>query len=96
MKAQICDAIDSMLQLEFKYDGLPRTVEPHAHGDSSTGKEVMLGFQTEGKSSSGPLGWRLWNVAKMESLSMSHLTFAEARPGYVRGDSHMQKIHCEL
>ena len=96
MNSQICFAISSKRQLEFVYDGLSRTVEPHAHGVSSTGRHVLLGFQTEGKSSSGPLGWRLWNETKMESFSVSHLTFAEARPDYVRGASHMQQMHCEL
>ena len=96
MDRQICAAIKSRHYLIFNYDNLPREIEPHAHGTSSTGKEVVRGFQTDGQSSSGPLGRRLWDVAKMESFRVSDFTFTDARPGYVRGDSHMTPVHCEL
>ena len=96
MDRQICAAIESRFYLTFDYDDLPRVIEPHAHGTSSTGKEVVRGFQTDGQSSSGPLGWRLWDVAKMESLRVSDSTFTNARPGYVKGDSQMTPVHCEL
>ena len=93
---QICAAIRSKRRLVFDYDGLPREIEPHAHGTSSTGKEVVRGFQTGGRSSSGPLGWRLWDVAKMHSFSVSESTFDGPRSDYVQGDSHMHPVHCEL
>ena len=95
MDQRICAAIKSNHRLEFNYDGLPREIEPHAHGTSSTGKEVVRGFQTDGQSSSGPLGWRMWDVTKMQSFRVSELTFAEPRPGYVQGDS-LHPVHCEL
>ena len=96
MNRQICEAIKSKHHLVFNYDGLPREVEPHAHGTSSKSKEVVRGFQTGGRSSSGPLGWRLWDVAKMKSLRVSESTFTGTRSGYVRGDSNMHPVHCEL
>ena len=96
MDQRICAAIRCRNQLAFIYDGLPREIEPHSHGTSSTGKEVVRGFQTGGKSSSGPIGWRLWNIAKMKSLSVSESTFIGTRPGYVRADSAMDPVHCEL
>ena len=96
MNRRICTAIRSRNYLEFNYDGLPREIEPHAHGTSSTGKEIVRGFQTGGKSSSEPLGWRLWNVAKMKSFSVSDSTFIGTRPGYTRSDSAMHPVHCEL
>ena len=96
MNQQICAAIKSKHRLVFDYDGLPRVIEPHAHGTSSTGKEVVRGFQTDGKSSGGPLGWRLWDVAKMNSFHVSESTFAHTRLGYVRGDLNMHPVHCEL
>ena len=96
MNRQICAAIKSRHHLVFDYDGLPREIEPHAHGVSSRGKEVVRGFQTGGQSSSGPLGWRLWDVAKMRFSQMSESTFIGTRPGYVRGDSDMHPVHCEL
>jgi hypothetical protein len=93
---QICAAIKSKHHLLFNYDDLPREIEPHPHSASSNGKEVVRGFQTDGQSSSGPLGWRLWDVAKRESFRVSDFTFTDARPGYVRGDSHMTPVHCKL
>ena len=59
MDRQICAAIRVRHHLVFNYDGLLRVIEPHAHGTSSRGKEVVRGFQTGGQSSSIPLGWRL-------------------------------------
>ena len=96
MDPQICDAIENKRHLAFNYNGLPREIEPHAHGISSKGKEIVRGYQTGGQSSSGSLEWRLWDVAKMESLRVCQSTFATRRPGYVRGDSQMQPVHCEL
>ena len=96
MDRRICEAIKNKHHLAFNYDGFPREIEPHAHGVSSSGKEVVRGYQTDGQSSSGQLGWRLWDVAKMESLRVCRSTFANTRPDYVRGDSQMQSVHCEL
>ena len=96
MDQRICMAIDSKRVLEFKYDSLPRVVEPHAHGTSSRGNEVFRGFQTEGQSSEGTLGWKLFTVAKIESLQTSESSFDFPRPGYVKGDKGMHPVHCEL
>ena len=96
MDHQICAAIESKHHLTFNYDGLPREIEPHAHGTSSKGKEVVRGFQTDGESSRLPLGWRMWDVAKMSSFRVSESTFVGTRPGFVQGDSQMHPVHCEL
>ena len=96
MNHQICAAIRTRHRLAFHYDNLPREIEPHAHGTSSTGKEVVRGFQTDGRSSSGQLGWCLWDVAKMRSLRVSESTFTDTRLDYVRGDSQLQPVHCEI
>ena len=96
MDKRICVAIQSKRCLEFSYDGLFRVVEPHAHGMSGKGSEIMLAFQSDGKSSSGLLGWRMWTTAKIESLVMTEDSFTEVRPGYVRGGSHIHQAHCEL
>lgn len=96
MNQRICQAIEAKRRLEFDYDGLPREVEPHAHGLSSAGNEVVRGFQTGGESSSEELGWRLWRVDKMVSLNVSDSTFSNTRSGYSQGDSQMHPVHCEL
>ena len=92
----MCAAIAGRHYLTFTYDGLPREIEPHAHGTSVTGKEVVRGFQTAGESSSGSLGWRMWVVAKMEGLIVSSAAFEGVRPLYTRGDSQMHPVHCEI
>ena len=96
MDRQICAAIKSKYHLLFNYDDLPREIEQHPHSASSKGKEAVRGFQTDGQSSSGPLGWRLWDVVKMGSFRVSDSTFSDSRPGYVRGDSHMNPVNCEF
>ena len=96
MDQRICAAIKSKRRLVFTYDGLAREIEPHVHGTTSKGKEVVRGFQTGGLSSSGPLGWRLWEVAKMQSFCVSESSFAEPRPDYVQSDPHMHPVHCAL
>ena len=96
MDQRICSAIDSKRVLRFTYDSLPRVVEPHAHGVSSKGNEVVRGFQTEGLSSQETLGWKLFTVAKIESLQMSGSSFDLPRPDYVKGDKGMDPVHCEL
>ena len=96
MNRQICAAIKSRHHLVFNYDGLPREIEPHAHGTSSRSKEVVRGYQTGGQSSSPPLGWRMWDVAKMKSFRVSESAFVGTRRGYVRDDSDMHPVHCEL
>lgn len=96
MNQQICQAINDRSRLSFYYDGLPREIEPHAHGHSSAGKEVVRGYQTAGESSQENLGWRLWSVGKMKSLQVSDANFVNPRPGYKRGDANMHPVHCEL
>ena len=96
MDQRICSAIESKRVLSFNYDGLSRVVEPHAHGVSRRGNEVVRGFQTEGESSQGTYGWKLFTVAKIESLQTSESSFDLLRPGYVRGDRGMDPVHCEV
>ena len=96
MDRQICDAIENKRLLAFNYDGLPREIEPHAHGISSKGNEVVRGYQTDGQSSSGPLGWRLWDAAKMESLRVCRSTFTNPHSDYRRNDSGMKSVHCQI
>jgi hypothetical protein len=76
MNATICDAIARRRQLLFFYEGFPRTVEPHAHGRSKEGADLLRGFQTAGSSKSKPtLSWRLFEVSKMRGLAASEDTF---------------------
>ena len=96
MDTRICEAIRTMTLLQFEYDGLPRVVAPHAHGISTADNEVMRGYQTDGESSSYPLGWRLWIVEKMVGVKDTEVTFPAAFPDYAEDDSAMAPVHCHL
>ena len=70
-------------------------VEPHCHGMSTTGKEVLRGYQTGGYSSSGnPDGWRLFGVSGIQNFQVLAETFAHNRPNYNPNDSAMTTVHC--
>jgi hypothetical protein len=58
-----------------------RIVEPHCHGISRTGKEVLRGYQTGGFSSSGrAVGWRLFEVWKTSGLQRTGEIFVGIVP----------------
>ena len=97
MNPTICTAIQRHAVLHFNYDGGPRTVEPHAHGTSTAGHEVLRAYQTSGFSRSGaPTGWRLFDVGKMRELRIGEDHFASPRPQYNPHDSAMTDVHCHV
>jgi len=81
------------LLLEFDYNGHHRIVEPHTYGVSSTGKDTLAAFQTQGTSDKGTVpDWKQFTVDKVKHLKASGTTFTGTRPGYTRGDSRMTKF----
>ncbi len=97
MNTTICAAIHSKCLLRFYYDGGYRTVEPHCHGISSAGNEVLRAYQTAGHSESGsPVEWKLFRVSGMSNLAVTDEPFRGVRPGYNPNDSAMASICCHL
>ena len=97
MNQTICVAINGQHLLRFYYDLGWRTVEPHAHGMSTAGNEVLRAFQTQDVSAPGePVNWKLFRVDWISNLEWLEATFSEPRPGYKRGDPQMTQIYCEL
>ena len=95
MADRVCDAILKRSVIEFNYDGGVRIVEPHCHGFSSAGKEVVLAYQIDGYSKSGDSsGWRLYEVAKITDLSFADAIFPIDRPGFDPQRSNLSYIHC--
>lgn len=92
----IVNAVQNKQRLLFKYDDLVRLVEPHAVGHNRKGEVVLRGFQTGGQSSSGGLGWKLFNMTKAQDLSVDYTTFDAPRDGYSKGDRAMADIIAEL
>ena len=96
MDSQICDAINNRNLLEFYYDGGARIVEPHCYGITKSGNEALRAYQVGGYSSSGSMGWKMFELSKSRNLKVLDENFSSPRQGYKKGDKSMRKIYCEL
>ena len=97
MSLTICEAIRKRMVIRFYYDGGIRVVEPHCHGFSTVGHEVLRAYQIGGFSKSGnPVGWKLIAVRRIYGLQPEDTTFTEIRPGYNPSDQSMSSIHCAV
>jgi hypothetical protein len=97
MNTEICAAIRDRAIVQFHYNGGLRTVEPHCHGVSKDGNELLRGYQTEGYSQSGnPVGWKLFSVSKISSLQQTGEGFSSNRPDYNPNDRAMKSICCRV
>ena len=97
MNDLICEAISSRKVIEFNYNGGVRVVEPHCHGISRAGNEVLRGYQTDGYSESGnSVGWKMFEVSGMSIVQSTGDVFDQNRPGYNPDDKHMTSIHCHV
>ncbi len=97
MSSSVCEAISERSVVEFEYDGAIRVVEPHCHGQTKAGKEMVRAYQTDGYSKSGPVeGWKLYDVAKIVGLKRTGASFADNRPNYNPNDIHLIYVHCRV
>ena len=96
MRTIIEEAIENMQLIEFYYDGGIRIVEPHCLGQSTKGNDLVRAFQVEGYSSSGKMGWKLYDLSNISSINLLDERFESPRPGYKRGDSAMSIIYIQL
>lgn len=93
----IAAAIQSRNLLSFMYDGFNRTVEPHTYGTDTKGHMALRAYQVGGGSDSGEyVGWKLFHVHEMLSVSIQPQAFAGPRPGYKRGDKAFASIMAQL
>jgi hypothetical protein len=94
--AELCQAISSRRLLRFSYSGGLRTGEPHAHGWSAAGVELLRAYQTFGFSSSGETaGWKTFHVAKIAGLRLEDQTF-QPRPDFNRDEPGFTRLCCAL
>ncbi len=96
MNTMIENAITKRNLLHFEYEGGERIVEPHCYGITTAGNEGLRAFQIDGYSSSGSMGWKMFDLNKADSIEVLDETFNGTRPGYKRGDRGMKKIFREL
>jgi len=95
MYQTIIDAISTKNLIEFNYDGESRIVEPHCYGLTTKMNEAIRAFQVDGYSSSGKMGWKLYDLSKADSITMIDEIF-ETRSDYKQGDRGMTEIYCEI
>jgi len=70
MRETICEAIDEQNILDFTYDSLPRTVEPHKVGRTTAGNVVLSAHQIAGRSHSDSIPyWQPFKLRKISGLS---------------------------
>ncbi len=97
MNPAICDAIRRKRLLSFWYRSGYCTVEPHTHGESSDGQELLRAFQFMGSSESEePTGWKLFRVNEIRNLTLLEANFLGPRRGYDPNDIAMELIYCQL
>ena len=95
MNTEITNAINNQNVITFDYDGESRTVEPHCYGLTTKGNEAIRAYQVDGYSSSGKMGWKLYDLSKSDSIEVLEDTF-NVRPDYKSGDKGMSEIYCEI
>jgi hypothetical protein len=84
VREQLVTAIEQRKVVTFTYRGHPRRVQPAAFGVGGRHhRETLHAYQVSGSSGSGDVpDWRNFNVAAIESLSVTDETFSAPPPGY--------------
>lgn len=96
MNEIIITAIENKNLLSFNYDGEERIVEPHCYGETTAGNEGLRAYQVDGFSSSGKMGWKMYDMSKADNITVLSETFDSPRAGYKKGDKGMDDIYAEL
>lgn len=74
LQALIADAIRSLHQIEFMYDGEFRIVEPYVLGTHLRGLQVLKAWQIYGTDP----GWRIFRLDRMSALCVTETVFRPA------------------
>ena len=93
----IISAIRRKLVLEFIYNGKRRIVEPQTYGLSTTGREVLRGYErpsSKGAKRSGMA--KLFDLAKISGLQETDLKFPQALLAHNPDDNAMVEIFATL
>lgn len=96
MNNLIVEAIKNQNLIQFYYENELRIVEPHCYGITTAGNEGLRAFQTDGYSSSGRMGWKMYDLGKAENIEIIGDSFQYPRSGYKKGDKGMAEIFIEL
>jgi len=85
----ICGAIARLVQINVRYSGKERVLEPYCHGTDTKGNEVLRAYQVSNDS-----GWRFFHVAKIERIEVTNEPFKPDRSDYNPRDKQMEIVHC--
>ncbi|SFQ30817.1 WYL domain-containing protein [Parafilimonas terrae] len=96
MNTDIINALKNLNVIELHYEGKLRVVEPHRYGKTTAGNECLRAYQIGGYSSSGKLGWKMYDLEKISDIIISDQTFDGPREDYKHGDKNMPTIYAEL
>jgi hypothetical protein len=82
--------------VRLTYGAHERIVEPHLHGFTSEGREVVLGWQLEGGSASNdPQPWRLFQIDRIATLEVLAEGFG-ARQTFSTASREVRTVHCAV
>lgn len=85
--ARICEAVRNRRVVRCVYaKGEARTIEPHCHGHSHSGKEVLSVFQV-------PQGWKLFETARIVSFQITDDVF-DVRSDFSPENPGITQVHC--
>jgi hypothetical protein len=90
MKDLICTAVRQKKTVRFSYERASIIAEPFCFGISADGKEVMKGYQVAG----GTSGWRLYEIAKVQNLEITKITFGLTRKDF-KAEENMKYVKCK-
>lgn len=95
MNQEIIKAVENQNVIEFYYEGKLRVVEPHCYGETTAGNEGLRAYQIGGYSSSGKMGWKMYDLGKADDIDVTEDKF-DVRSDYKRGDKGMSEIYAEI
>jgi hypothetical protein len=97
MVSLICRAIQHRSILQANYHGKVRVFEPHCHGYSPHGDEVVLAYQRhESSLSDAPAGWRCFHVVELHDLVTLEMTFKADHVDYRPRNDVLAHLHCSV
>ena len=96
MPHALCAAIAARHLIHFSYADVPRTVQPHAHGSSEAGDELLSGYLTAGFGPSGDTpGWRTFRLDRLADLRATAQPFTP-RPDFDPANPRFARLHCSV
>lgn len=92
MHEKLLLAIRDRNRIQFYYNGKLRVGEPQCYGVGKKGTVLLRVYVLTGSSQPEPL----FDVSKIQDLTLLDERFVKPGPNYKKGDSAMRSIYAEL